>query len=322
MDRISGLNSNQVAKELQGYKRYKSKTQKEIKEKVGNISALRDELRRVESKHNKDVKSPKSKSNKPVKKSPTKTQNDLLPESIYEILLRADLETIQQYCMTHKTNLCKDDNFWNNKLKGKVEIGKNLPSIYIDEHRTVEHYIDNMGVDNISELWKVLYTNMNQANVTIKNILLINKIEKNSNFNKSDGIIKIELYESYEDGGSDALIHILPNFNIKLDNYTPNYIQITLIDNDYKFDYTVLDLDTEEFITYSKILDEKEIINILTLFLFDYHTLFVLDIIDDNNNSFLPINDNINPNSPLINRERIWDTLKYLVMYNLRPTMN
>jgi hypothetical protein len=42
MDRISGLNANQVAKELQGYKRYKGKSQKEIKAKVGNVTFLRD----------------------------------------------------------------------------------------------------------------------------------------------------------------------------------------------------------------------------------------------------------------------------------------
>lgn len=59
MERISGLNASQVAKELQGYKRYAGKTQKEIKEKVGGVSALRDELKRLEKKEKKEKKSPK-----------------------------------------------------------------------------------------------------------------------------------------------------------------------------------------------------------------------------------------------------------------------
>lgn len=54
MDRIGGLNGNQVAKELQTYKKYHNKTQKEIKNKVGNVSALRDELRRLENKKSRN----------------------------------------------------------------------------------------------------------------------------------------------------------------------------------------------------------------------------------------------------------------------------
>jgi hypothetical protein len=48
MDRIRGLNANQIAKELQGYKRYSGETQQEIKDKVGNVSSLHDELKRLE----------------------------------------------------------------------------------------------------------------------------------------------------------------------------------------------------------------------------------------------------------------------------------
>lgn len=55
MDHISGLNANQIAKQLQGYKRYSGKTQKEIKEKVGGVTLLRDELRRLEKKSPKIV---------------------------------------------------------------------------------------------------------------------------------------------------------------------------------------------------------------------------------------------------------------------------
>jgi hypothetical protein len=152
---------------------------------------------------------------------------------------------------------------------------------------------------------------MVQASEITKGILLINKIEKNRNYNKSNGVIKIELYDSYEEDGSDALINILPDFNIDI-NYSPNLIKITLLDNDYNLEYIVLNLETEDFETYSKIVPEKEIIRILTLFLFDSYTLYDINILDDKNQDFLPINENINPNSPLIGRESMWDTLKYL----------
>ena len=49
MDRVSGLNANQLLRELQTYSLYKNKTQKEIKELIGNTAELRDELRRLEA---------------------------------------------------------------------------------------------------------------------------------------------------------------------------------------------------------------------------------------------------------------------------------
>lgn len=50
MQHINTLNANQLAKELQTYERYKGKTQKEIKEKIGNTNNLRVELERLERK--------------------------------------------------------------------------------------------------------------------------------------------------------------------------------------------------------------------------------------------------------------------------------
>jgi len=241
---------------------------------------------------------------------------NLTNDIIYEILLRADLETIRQYCLTHKNNLCKDYSFWKDKLKDKVEFDKDLPSIYIDGIRTVKWYMDNLEVKNINDLGKVLYQHMRKAKDIARQILLINKIEKTSKFIKLKGIIIIELYESYEEQGSDALINILSDFNIILDDHSANNIKITLLENDYKFEFTQLNLETEEFETYTEIVNEDKILRMLTLILFDYSTLFVIDITDDQFISFLPLTRNIsydiNNDLSFIGRQRIWDTLKYL----------
>ena len=92
MDRISGLNASQVAKELQGYKRYSRKTQKEIKDKVGNVSALRDELRRLDNKKAKPI---------------TPVLKDILLPSY---LAQLDYTDLRNLCRTNKEyNICDDD---------------------------------------------------------------------------------------------------------------------------------------------------------------------------------------------------------------------
>jgi hypothetical protein len=242
---------------------------------------------------------------------------NLTNDIIYEILLRADLETIRQYYMTHKNNLSKDESFWKDKLKGKIEFNRDLPSIYIDDIRTVTWYMDNLEIKNICDLGKILYQHMRKVKDTANKILLINKIESTSEFNKSEGVIIIELYESYEEQGSDALINILPNFDFILDNCSANKITITLLEKNYIFEFKFLDFKTEKFQTYASILSEDQILHMLTLFLFDSNTLFVIDIISNNGTSFLPWTRDINYNDAtaaisFIDRQRVWDTLKYL----------
>jgi hypothetical protein len=125
MDYISELNANQVAKELQNYKRYQGKTQKDIKEKVGGVNDLRDELRRLEkkSKSIKSVKSVKSVKNKQIKNKvddsiyESMTNESILPNDVERhVLLYSDIDTIVNYCTsnTSNINLCNDE-FW--KLK-------------------------------------------------------------------------------------------------------------------------------------------------------------------------------------------------------------
>ncbi len=266
MDRISGLNASQVAKE-----------------KVGGA-----ELKRLEKKSEKIFPS----------------------DTVYEILLHSDLKTIHQYCMTHKNNHC-DTIFWKNKLKGKIYFNHYLPSIIIDENRTVEHFMYNLELNDINQLSKELYIIMEKSYNKAKHILLVNKIEKNSNFNKTNGIIIIDINSDLSYGKGTELTNILP-FNITIDYYLPFSIKFTLLENNYKIEYEIFDAGTEDYEIYEKILNENEMINILTLFLFDTYTLYSIGIVDDKNKSFSPINATINPTSSSFGRERIWDTLKYM----------
>lgn len=241
---------------------------------------------------------------------------NLTNDMIYEILLRADLETIHKYSLTHKNNLSKDDVFWKDKLNGKIGFNKDLPSIYIDNIRTVQWYMDNLEIKNICDLGKILYKHMKEAYDTANKILLINKIESTSEFNKSSGTIIIESCESYEEEGSDALINILSGVGIVLDNYSANNIKITLLEYFYKFEITKLNLKNKRFETYADIVNEDQILRLLTLILFDSTTLFDIDIVSSNGTSFLPWTRDINYNDAtaisFIARQRIWDTLKYL----------
>lgn len=138
MDRISTLNANQISKELQGYKRYSGKTQKEIKDKVGNVSSLRKELYKLEKKNDtiKDkVENVKSiyinnvayteeelikmvnyyhEHVTNVSKIP-KINNDIMKE----ILLRGTSNTIKNLCLTDTTykKICSDNAFWHDKFE-------------------------------------------------------------------------------------------------------------------------------------------------------------------------------------------------------------
>ncbi len=168
MDRVSGLNTNQAAKELQGYKRYQGKTQKEIKDKVGGVNDLRDELRRLEKKHNKTIKQDKKvNKTKPIDskiyiiKNKEYTEDQLyemiqyyesqhkpICDTIQEnminkdtwlnVLLQSDTETLKTSCFINKdtVNICNDLQFW--KLKFEQD---NLP--FLLKKDTLENYIKN-----------------------------------------------------------------------------------------------------------------------------------------------------------------------------------
>jgi len=101
MDRISSLKRSDVLKELKQYKLYTGLSEKKIVETLGhkNVSHLRTELRRLESK-----------TNQPLSVLP----NDILLET----LMLSDVNTIINTCTSNKELmvLC-DKSFWINKFK-------------------------------------------------------------------------------------------------------------------------------------------------------------------------------------------------------------
>ena len=120
MESIDTLNANQLAKKLQHYRRYKGKTQKEIKDKVGDVVSLRNELKRLKSK-----------------KSPI--NNDIL----YNLMLNADYDVLANLCLTNKmaSVYCHDKHFWYDKL-----IKENLPMFH---ENTKDYYKEYKKINQI-----------------------------------------------------------------------------------------------------------------------------------------------------------------------------
>lgn len=317
--------------ELQTYDQYKNMTEREIRKSIGKVYGISrarnvelevelDALKapkKIEKKSSKKKVKSKSK-NKQTKNINIEQTSQFLPELSKEVLLRADLNTLRNYCASNKAlhNLCESKHFWIEKMQYN-----HLPVPVFDDD-AIKNYKKQNEIKSNYKLYYSLYDSMLKNKKLIQDILLINKIESHRPYNKSKGIIKVDLDMIYEELGSDALLTLFPkesyifyndNELTETDNYSPNLLTIQLINNDYILKYTVLDLDTEFFLESSTKIDENELILVLGLIMFDvdlYGTDF--DITDDKNNTFIPFDSNINPNSPLIGRESIWDTLKYL----------
>lgn len=196
-----------------------------------------------------------------------KKSSNLNDDILYSIMINSSIDVLKNMCMTNQQAMkyCRSKTFWNDKL-----INNQIPVIPIDD-KYIDRYLDNLEV-TIDKFWEKMYSLMVHASEIAKGILLINKIEKNRNYNKSNGVIEIHVYDSYEGEGNHAIYLLEPIFDISIE-YSPNIIKITLRDIDYKLEYTVLNIETNDNQTYSKIVSKKEIIRILTLFLFDSYTL-------------------------------------------------
>lgn len=94
------LNRSQILKELQTHKKYRSKTQKEISEKLGGIANLRTELTRLKNK-------PKNK--------PIENDNILVNDVLYQIFLYSKYLDIIEMCSVNKQykKICDNDQLWN-----------------------------------------------------------------------------------------------------------------------------------------------------------------------------------------------------------------
>ena len=130
MDRINGLNANQLSKELRQYEPYKHKTLKEIKEQVGNTANLRETLRNllktssIEEKiyHIGGESYTEDELMKMIafyKNNHIDTKINKLPDDVLQLILyESDINTIIQYCSTGKYNtLCNNAHFWKSIFK-------------------------------------------------------------------------------------------------------------------------------------------------------------------------------------------------------------
>lgn len=231
-------------------------------------------------------------------------QTQIPDDNILEILLNADLNTIKNMCLTNKKlqQRCTTEQFWQQKLKHD-----GLPSIIFDETRNMERISDSVevGLGYGLHFWITLYNIMKKAQEEAKGIVLINKIEQNKGFSNS-GTIKILLHEAYaneEQKGVDIVKAILPN--IKVDFDYPSVIEFKLLkDKNYKFGYAGYN-DNTTLTTVTKMIDEDEVIRIMTLFLFDYYTIIgEFDIADVKGSSLMD-------QRGIDYRRGMWDMIHY-----------
>jgi hypothetical protein len=271
MDRVSGLNANQVAKELQGYKRYQAKTQKEIKDKLGGVNDLRDELRRLEKKHDKTIKQDK-KVNKTkhidykifIIKNKEYTEDKLyemiqyyesqhnpvyntIQENIINkdtwlnVLLQSDTETLKTSCFINKDtdNICNDLQFW--KLKFEQD---NLP--FLLKKDTLENYIKNYNkIKKIKPNIIKLYDNV-----------LLNKKYNVLSINDTGDIndmkwLPAKMIESIDDHPDDVSEGTNIEFDFKKSTITLYYIATDEDEEDLKEKLEIkIKLTKDEFINY------------------------------------------------------------------------
>jgi hypothetical protein len=136
MDDVYKLNASQLSKKLQTYPLYQYKSQKQIKEMIGNTSALRDEVLRLEKSDENIKESTYIVRGKEYTEDELAmmidfyhkhTQNkydkldvsDALPDDVLNLILQqSDIKEIINYCNTKKYNhICNSDQFWKTIFK-------------------------------------------------------------------------------------------------------------------------------------------------------------------------------------------------------------
>ncbi len=253
MERIDGLNANQVAKELQHYRRYKGKTQKEIKNKVGNTVLLRKELKRLESK-----------------KLP-KINNDIL----YNLMLNADHDVLANLCLTNKNAsvYCHDKHFWHEKL-----IKENLPMFhentkdyYKEYKKLIKFRKDADNILTISQIEKERTDNV--YSLIPKNLDHI-------------GNIRIDFTDDI-DYKLPFLNKEMLN-KLTYENRIPILVYIELINDDYKITYQTDDETYDNEFEITMIIDRNTVLNILTGALYENDKNNNLIIFDDYQDEYLP----------------------------------
>ncbi len=248
---VSTLNRGQILKELQTHRKYKNKTQKEIGDKIGGVANLRIELTRLNTK---SKKSKKSLSNK----------NELPSDIIYNLMLNADLKTLNNLCQTNKiaNKYCNDKHFWHEKFQHEK-----LPQVSIDGD------------------WISAYQLLIKAAEEAKLMMMVTEIEDYNGapdeYNMGgEGTINIKFNEALE---KDDLVKIvLPDMIKKIHNkigsdtktkykkkydLVPNSIQLVLYKPRISYHYE-LHVDQGDFEVERVESFYREMLNLLTYFRF------------------------------------------------------
>lgn len=135
----------------------------------------------------------------------------IVPDAMREILLRADVDTIEKYCQTNKNGLqlCDDTSFWRDKF-------------------AYHHFYFPLVIGMpYTKLFQYIQNQINNVNIILK----INEIEKNRTYNKTKGIIKVRIEDMDADNWNNLL-----STNFEKDKYGDlnfNSIVFELTDKGY-----------------------------------------------------------------------------------------
>ena len=248
MENIDTLNANQLAKKLQHYRRYKGKTQKEIKDKVGDVVSLRNELKRLKSK-----------------KSPI--NNDIL----YNLMLNADYDVLANLCLTNKmaSVYCHDKHFWYDKLT--IE---NLPMFhenkdYYKEYKKLIKF--RKDADNILTIAQIERERTDEYSLIPKDYI---------------GNIKIDFTDVIDFKLTFLNKEMLNKLTFQ--NKIPILIYIEPINDDYKITYQIDDETYDNEVNITMMIDRNTVLNILTGALYENDKNNNLIVCDDYEDEYLP----------------------------------
>ena len=265
----------------------------------------------------KSKKSRKKSTKKSTKKESQLIDNNAINESfkenmlpadvLYNVLLQADIKTLNNLCITNKeaSKYCNSDRFWTDKFNND-----NLP-------------IFNVRNDKMSKFQ--IYDETVKAIKRTNDTLTINFIECQRPFNKTEGTIMLFINGDYENVTDiPALPPILINsltsqFDNPNSDFHFNAIYLTYIDNNtYNIKCQVMDKDTEDFYDAETKINVNVVKKIISQFLFDTYTeLGYMEFTDMHNRPFIfedefKIGDYSGTGSLLFYiRRGIWETLNY-----------
>ena len=221
---------------------------------------------------------------------------------IFNILLNTHIDNITLSCLiSNKYNkICNTEYFWIDKFKYD-----NIP-ILIDVYPTT-----------ISK-WIVEYKRVKYCFGTTKDILIINKIEKNRINDKTDGTISINLYYFYDDFSKMVENKLMIEINKLIHNTSVNRIIHTikmrlLQDNNYKIIYRLRDEKNDHVVN----INYTQVIKILVVILYHEPLLEISD--EDQMVIFIPKTISYQDFSwymddqkkRYLRRQSLWDALEY-----------